>query len=130
MKSVSKWLCLVCFCIVLAAIPLGIFELVVLGPPKATFLGCSVGELADISCGGGTLSAVEEIILNLPFGFVMAPLFLIHPSTILNDILVPPSLHPWMKYTHPLVIYLYALNLILILAIVHILGTIVRFATG
>ena len=130
MKNVFKWMCLVAFCIVLAAIPLGIFELVFLNAPKAKLLGCGVGELANIDCGAGTLNAVEEVILNLPFGFVMAPLFLIHPSFILNDILVPPSMHPWMKYTHPLVIYLYALNLILILAIIHIFRSVFWFLVG
>jgi hypothetical protein len=120
MKNALKWLCLVCFCIVLTAVPLGIFELVGLGPPGATFLGCGVTELATINCGGGALHAVEEIILNLPIGFLIAPAFLLHPSIILSDILVPPSMHPWMKYLHPLVIYLSALNLILGLAILHI----------
>jgi hypothetical protein len=128
MKNAFKWLCLVCICVVLATIPIGIFELVVLNDPKANLLGCSVGQFADIQCGGGALSAVEETILNLPFGFLMAPLFLIHPSFILNDILVPPSMHPWLKYTHPLVIYLYALNLILILAITYIFRSIFWFA--
>src|SRR3982074_592362 len=109
MKNVFKWLCLVCFCIVLAGAAIGIFELTLLNDPKAKVFGCSVGEFANIQCGGGVLSAVEETVLNLPLGFVIAPAFLIHPSMILNDILVPPSMHPWMKYTHPLVLYLCAL---------------------
>jgi hypothetical protein len=128
MKNVVEWLCLVCFCLVLAAIPLGIVEVVVLDS-GATLLGCRGSELAIINCGGGALHAVEEIILNLPFGFVVAPAFLLRPSIILNDILVP-SMHPWMKYVHPLVIYLYALNLILILAIAHVIKFLVRFAAG
>lgn len=125
MKNIFKWLCLICFCIVLAAVPLFAFELVALNSPNATVLGCGAGELANIC---GALHAVEELILNLPLGFVIAPAFLIHPSIILNDIL--PSMPPWVKYTHPLVIYLYALNLILILAIIHILRVVVSFARG
>src|SRR6202035_4041763 len=113
-----------------AAILIGILELVLLDGPKANLLGCSVGEFADIQCGGGALRGGEETILNLPFGFVMAPLFLIHPSMMLNDILVPPSMYPWLKYTHPLVIYLYALNLILILAIIHIFRSVFWFLLG
>jgi hypothetical protein len=130
MKHAFKWLCLVCFCIVLVAVPLGVLEVVLLQGPNATILGCHVGELASIYCGGGVLKAVADLVLNLPFGFVMAPLFLMHPAGILNDILVPPSMPSWMKYTHPLVIYLSALDLILILAIIHVLSAIVRFATG
>jgi len=129
MKNVLEWLCLVCFCFVLAAVPLGIVEVVVLDS-GATLLGCRGSELAIINCGGGALHAVEEIILNLPLGFVVAPAFLLRPSIILNDILVPPSMHPWMKYAHPLVIYLYALDLILILAIAHVIKSLVRFAAG
>ncbi|MHC2663276.1 hypothetical protein ACMA5K_40305 [Bradyrhizobium diazoefficiens] len=128
MKNVLEWLCLVCFCLVVAAIPLGIVEVLVLDS-GATLLGCRGTELAIINCGDGAPHAVEEIILNLPFGFVVAPAFLLHPSIILNGI-VAPSIHPWMKYAHPLVIYLYALNLILILAIAHVIKSLVRFATG
>jgi hypothetical protein len=128
MKDVLEWLCLVCFCLVLAAIPLGIVEVVVLDS-GATLLGCRGGELAIINCGGGALHHVEEILLNLPFGFVVAPAFLLRPSIILNDIIVPPSMS-WMKYTNPLVIDLYALNLILILAIAHVIKCFVRFAAG
>jgi hypothetical protein len=128
MKNGLEWLCLACFCFVLAAVPLGIVEAVALDS-GATLLGCRGSEWAIINCGGA-LHAVEEIILNLPLGFVVAPAFLVRPSMILNDILVPPSMHPWMKYAHPLVIYLHALNLILILAIAHVIKSLVRFAAG
>ena len=130
MIKAFKWLCRICFCIVLAAITLGMFELVYFDNPKTTHLGCRVGEYANIYCGEGALPAVKEFILNLPFGFAMAPPILFRPSSILNDIVVPPSMHPRLKYTHPLVIYLYSLNLIIILSIIQIFRVIAWFATG
>jgi hypothetical protein len=118
MKRVFGRLCLACFCIVLAAFPIGAIELYYLNAPGSTFLGCEVGELGDIGCNSGTLDGVKEIILNLPFGFVIAPIF--RPS-VLNP--VGPA--QWRLFLQPLVIYLYTLDLILVLAIVHVVRLII-----
>src|SRR5437016_13635585 len=127
MNKVFKWLCLICFCIVLAAVPLGIFELRYFNDPKATFLGCRVGEYANIYCDDRPLQHVKEIILNLPFGFVMVPAIVVRPST-LNPL--PPPTHPLLIYMHPLMFYLSALSLILVLSIIHIFRMIIWLATG
>ena len=94
MNTIFKRLCLICFYIVLAALPLGIFELVYFSDPKATFLGCRVGEYANIYCDDQPFQHLKEIILNLPFGFVIAPAFVVRPST----------LNPLPSPTHPLLI--------------------------
>jgi hypothetical protein len=108
---------------VLAAVPLGIFELVYFNEPKSTFLGCSVGEYANFHCGDGAWAAIKQIILNIPFGFMLAPPIVIRPS-----ILSP--LPPLLIYTHPLMVYLLALSLILVLAIIHIFRMIAWFVVG
>ncbi len=126
MKKAFKWLCLTCFCIVLAAVPLGILELAYLDEPKATVLRCRVGEYANIFCGDGALSAVKEIILNLPFGFAMAPAIGARPGVL--GILNP--LQSLFVYANPLLIYIYVLNLILVLAIIHLVRMIVRLTIG
>jgi hypothetical protein len=129
MNKLFQRLCLICFCIVLAAIPIGIFEITYLNEPKATFLGCKLGELAAFGCDTGTLSIVKEIILNLPLGLMIAP-----PFVIKLVIFGPSSLgfvgasQWWQVYTHPLVIYPYMLGLILILAIIHIVRMIIGLA--
>jgi hypothetical protein len=121
MQKVFNWLCLVCFCVVLIAVPIGIFELLYLNEPKATFIGCRVGDYA-IYCDDRPLKYVKEIILNLPLGLLLAPPMVVRSSAILN----PPN--SWL--IDPTLIYLYSLNLVLILTIIHIFRTIVRLATG
>jgi hypothetical protein len=108
-------------------VPLGIFELVYFNEPKSTLLGCSVGEYVNFHCGDGAWAAIKQIILNIPFGFVMTPPIVLRPS-LLN--LLPPPTHPLLIYTHPLMVYLLALSFILILAIIHIFRMIAWFVIG
>jgi len=124
MKTFFKRLCLTCFCIVLAAVPHGIFELVYLNDPGSTLLGCRVGEYANIHCGDAVLSHVKEIVLNLPFGFVIAPAIGARPSVLGID---SSNLRAYM---HPVLVYLYVLDLVLVLASIHLLRMIVRLTVG
>src|ERR1039457_3401713 len=71
MQKLFHWLSPVFFCVVLIAIPIGIFELLYLSEPKATFIGCRVGDYA-IYCDDRPLKYVKEIILNLPLGLLLA----------------------------------------------------------
>jgi hypothetical protein len=106
---------------VLIAFPIGIFDLLYLNEPKATVVGCRVGEIF-IYCDDGPLKYVKEIILNHLLGLLLAPPMVFQTSAILS-----PS-NSWS--IHPILIYSYSLNLILILTIIHIFRTIVRLATG
>jgi hypothetical protein len=131
MKKTFKWVCRICCYIVLAAILLGAFEVAYLNEPKATLLGCKVGEIGTLHCGDGALKVGKEIALNLPFGFIMAPLFALNPPPMTAFVGVPDtwwSAYPFLVYMHhPLFIYLYTLDLILVLAIVHVLRMTISF---
>jgi hypothetical protein len=126
MNKLFKRLCLICFWIVLAAVPLGIFEILYFHDPKATLLGCQFGEYA-INCDDRPLQHFKEIILNLPFGFMLAPAIVIRPW-VLNPL--PPPSHPLLIYMQPLMIYLSTLTLMLALAIIHIFRKVIWLATG
>jgi hypothetical protein len=125
-KSAFLWLCLVCFCIVLAAIALGAFELLYFSEHKTTLLGCQVGELAAINCN----NVFMGIVLNLPFGFIVGPIFLLRPPPMAEFLGMPDTwwaAYPFLVYLHhPLFLYLYTLDLILLLAIIHACRLIVR----
>jgi hypothetical protein len=97
------------FWIVLTVVALGVFEAFYFDGARTTFMGCRPNVLG-LSCAEGPLKGVKEVLLNLPILFVVALVFL--------------PLEGWRAV--PLAVLLwFLLDLIVLLALVHVGQTIV-----
>ncbi len=79
--------------------------------------GCWFGETAFI-CGTGGFNTVKEIVFNLPIGLAVAPPFIFwFPKNVIG------ASSALQIYMHPAMVYMGTLDVILVLAIVHLVGT-------
>jgi hypothetical protein len=107
-RAISKLfrgVCLVCLCILGSAAIVAIPELVA-APALLKATGCSPIEiLPGVTCGDGWVHHAMEIVLNLPFLFVMAVAFTAFPTSS------PPS--------REFMLLLYLFDVILALALAY-----------
>jgi hypothetical protein len=128
-SRIFGWLCRVSFWIVLAITALGVFEVMetVRGVRMEhgliniymnySLFGCRVGEkLLVISCDDTTLGWFREFIFNLPFALMIAPAAGLQPG-----ILGFPEPLRSLENMDPVLVYIYMLDLVLVLAAVHVL---------
>lgn len=76
MLMLLRGLCLVCFCVLGAALIVAILEVATL-PIVLNATGCQANFeiLPNFTCGHGLVPRLIEIVLNLPLLFVFAPAF-------------------------------------------------------
>ena len=75
-------LCGLCACVLLAALPIAVFDIIVLNITDR-FAGCRFNPeiIPAFTCGGRWFSPALDIVLNLPLLVIYAPLFtLIGPA--------------------------------------------------
>lgn len=75
MGGIFRRLCFLCFCVVIAAVAIAIFDFVAFSV-TTTVAGCRFNAevLPNFTCREGSFQRALEVILNLPILFVIAPL--------------------------------------------------------
>jgi hypothetical protein len=76
MKAAFRRLCLISFCIVLAALPLGLFEDYFLRHHDGWLFGCTPTAIVGLECGYGVVNTAKELVLNIPVGLAWGPIVL------------------------------------------------------
>lgn len=74
MKNIFERLCLICFCVVVFVIAVGIAEAMYFDTQGAVFLDCRIASKFFFDCSDGPLKLVKELILNMPPAFILAPI--------------------------------------------------------
>jgi hypothetical protein len=74
MKKFFERLCLICFCVVVFVIAVGIAEAMYFPEQGAVFLDCRIGSKFFFDCNDGPLKLAKELILNMPPAFILAPI--------------------------------------------------------
>jgi hypothetical protein len=122
MKKLAERIGLICCGAVALAFVIGVLEVIFLNTPGVRFLGCGFGELAAWGCPSAPFAAVKEIILNMPMGFIIGPIFLFRGPSSLGFI----GGSWWQAYLNPAIIYLCAAGMIAWLALAYVVWMIGR----
>lgn len=70
----ARLVCGLCACIVLAAVPVAIFDIIAFSI-NDRFAGCQVNPeiVVNVTCWGSQFKSLLEIVLNLPLLFIYVP---------------------------------------------------------